>query len=228
MNNTNTFVYAIIYRYQGAGSLQYFKNRLRSLPPRRKAVPLVIGSFHLSFVAGLGLWFWIKIGRFGSDAQCQLQPPIFASILGRSIPMTDKILRRLSLALYGITAPPGVNVLIVATVIWGSIDLLLRYLPPAAFFLPGYLWVAILISINVIIIVDTEVMIVQTRASTTEQGGKTVPLLQAGESQWTFGQTLALFMLLLPLWDIAVSFTREQGQSTREDVGRLRTWFGSS
>lgn len=226
MNNTNTFVYAILYRYQGVVPLLYFKNKLRTLPSRRKAIPLLIGSLHLSFVAGLGLWFWIKngSGTFGLLVQCKPQLPIHASILGHSVLVTNKTLQQLSLALYGITVAPGVNVVIIVIIIWGSIDLLLRFLPTSQLFLPGYLWVVIIVGINVVDIIDTEIMIIQTRSSILVLQGVSQHLLQPGESQWTFGQTLALFLLILPLRDITGSLMGEQSQDTRVDAGILSGW----
>jgi hypothetical protein len=48
--------------------------------------------------------------------------------------------------------------------------------------------------------------------------------VQAGESQWTFGRTLAIFMLMLPLKDIFLGFLGEDKQlsQTRERIDKER------
>lgn len=194
MNNTNTFIYAILFRYQGVVPLTYFENRVRTLPPPRKAAPLLVGSLHLSAVAAFGLWFWAKIDAFGTAAEGMPPPPTFFRILGRDIPTTSKALRSISLTMYAAIAIPILNVTILLAMFYKSGDLLLRYFHRGRLFIPGYAGVIILVGINIVMVIDTETMI----------KGMAV-FVQPGESNWTFGQTLALFMLTLPFREIVAS-----------------------
>ncbi|KAF9453417.1 hypothetical protein P691DRAFT_780905 [Macrolepiota fuliginosa MF-IS2] len=202
MNNTNTLLYAILFRYQGLVKIPGF--RLSTFQPqkplpKKKALPLLaVGSLHLSFVAGFGLWFWAKIDTFGASSQCAPRLPLLLVILGHRIPVTSQLLRVISLAIYGIIAVPGLNLVVVVGVLYGAAAIcsraveILSIIPKnVTFFLPGYITLALLFGFNIAIAVDTEIMISQTKA-----------FVQEGESQWTFGQTLAIFMLVLPLKDI--------------------------
>ncbi|KAJ7346108.1 hypothetical protein DFH08DRAFT_870547 [Mycena albidolilacea] len=73
------------------------------------------------------------------------------------------------------------------------------------FLLPTVAGLVLLFVINIIFIVDTEVTLRQNRF-----------LLEAGEGDWSFGQTLALLLLVLPLRDLRVFGAR------RDVTGSLR------
>ncbi|KAF5359673.1 hypothetical protein D9756_003347 [Leucocoprinus leucothites] len=228
MNNTNTLLYAVLFRYQGLVQIPGFKlsfapQTFKSLP-RRKAIPLLtLGALHLSFVAALGFWFWLKVDTFGANSQCTPRPPLFLVILSHRISIDSRALRIISLAIYGVCAIPGINLMIVGGAVYGPSALcswLLEKLLPipknVAFFLPGYVTLAVLIGINVVIAIDTETMVHQTKQ-----------FVQPGESQWTFGQTLAILMLVLPLKDIALSCLGEDKDvsKTRERIDEERAVY---
>lgn len=73
------------------------------------------------------------------------------------------------------------------------------------FLVPTVAGLVLLFAINIIFIVDTEVTLRQNRF-----------LLEAGEGDWSFGQTLALLLLVLPLRDLRVFGAR------RDVTGSLR------
>ena len=56
-----------------------------------------------------------------------------------------------------------------------------------------------MLSVMVLLIADTELMVDRSR----KRG-----LVQEGEDEWTFGQTLAMVLLFLPLWE-ALKATKE-------------------
>lgn len=204
MNNTNTFVYAIICSYQNTEKGRFF-TRLRLRPPRDRILPFLVGSLHLSFVAGFGLWFWTTIDKFGTGAQCELQLPLLYPILGRQILVTSTALRVVSLTLYAIIALPGVNVLVIMWIIGGTANVLFHFIPSTPFLLPGCFWLVMLVGINVIVIADTEIMIRHTKR-----------FVMSGESDWTFGQTLAVILLLLPLRDVIVPSVKAKWKAWQE------------
>jgi hypothetical protein len=61
------------------------------------------------------------------------------------------------------------------------------------FLLPTVIGMVLLFAINIVFIVDTEVALRRNR-----------DVQEAGEGDWTFGQTLALLLLVLPLRDLRV------------------------
>ncbi|KAF7364262.1 Multiple ankyrin repeats single kh domain [Mycena sanguinolenta] len=73
------------------------------------------------------------------------------------------------------------------------------------FLLPTVLGMVALFAINIIFIVDTEAMLRQNRR-----------LEEPGEADWTFGQTLAMLLLVIPLRDLRVFGAR------RDVTGSLR------
>ncbi|KXN91708.1 hypothetical protein AN958_12560 [Leucoagaricus sp. SymC.cos] len=228
MNNTNTLLYTVFFRYQGQVKIPGFKlsfsPRTDQPLPKKRAIPLLaVGTLHLSFVAGLGMWFWLKVDTFGARSQCASQLPLHLIILGHRVPIASKALRTISLVIYGITATPGLNVVVVVGVVYGIavlcswvVEKVLSVPRNVAFFLPGYITLALLTGVNVAIAIDTEVMINESKK-----------FVQAGESEWTFGQTLAIFMLILPLKDIALAFLGDDKQfsQTRERIDEERAVY---
>ena len=192
-------------------------------------------------MASFGIWLWQDINTFGDSSECT--PYIFTVIFGHNISAIDKSLRRLSLALYWITAIPIVNLFVGGIVaIVGSVALLVgyfigligvaialvflifpfylflyllyrylnrhptdsnttnddavdaiskvkasRWIPPGDARL-GLFYLPFVLFLDVLFTIDTELMIRRSR-----------PLVQPGESQWTFGQTLAVIVTIIPI-----------------------------
>ena len=219
------------------GAKRSWRALMRPRETKRKGSGVVtcLGFAHLSLMAGFGIWLWQDIDTFGDSSDCT--PYIFTVIFGHNVSAINKSLRKVSLALYWITAIPVVNLLVVAIIlIIGSavvltgeaiiiialalllspLYLLHRYLkrhptnlntnnddavatnskressgwsgePPKDARL-GLFYLPFILFLDVLFVIDTELMIRRSR-----------PLVQPGESQWTFGQTLAVIVTIIPL-----------------------------
>jgi len=178
-----------------------------------RAIPLSI--LHLSGMGVLGIWVWAKVSTFGDQPECT--PATFLTIFGHDIAVTSASLRKGSIALYSIVTLPFLNLLIILLVSIIMVTLLsLAYYYIHGSFEPwesfdrfilvaGGLTIALL---EVIFIVDTELMI--SRSSI---------LVKPGESAWTFGQTLAMVMVAMPLLDTVRAGFKSWTEKADEESG---------
>jgi hypothetical protein len=167
---------------------------------------IALGSFHLTLMAVIGIWLWSSPARFETSQPAFTSPyPLECtsmSLMGRDIRLSSLILQAWSLITYSFFLVPGLN-LVLPGVVFLALYIYLhrRHLsraypwPPgrhatALLVVPGLLF---LLLINIVFVIDTEL--------TIHRG---VKQQQPGESQWTFGQTLALLLLSLPLRDTAL------------------------
>jgi hypothetical protein len=150
-----------------------------------------IGSLHLSLMGAIGIWLWLNPAGFGSSRSCP--PGATISVFTHAFPMGSHALRVFSLIVYFAVLIPIANLV----------------LPMALILVPYFLcrlgkWkkvhrervavgcvalgLAMLFTINVIFIIDTELSISRNESR------------QAGQDKlWTLGQTLALLLLVLPI-----------------------------
>ncbi|KAH6902326.1 ankyrin repeat-containing domain protein [Coprinopsis sp. MPI-PUGE-AT-0042] len=242
MNNTNTFVYFILYlhyKLQGEGGRgvtgkewvkhmrSYYFSTLSDFDGRDaetgtvlndgathsdrkghqgakiliKRFVLVLGSLHLTLMATLGIWLWSDIrvfglgrktpGDFTAANECAVDRAAVA-ILGQGVPLSSPILQVFSIAVYTLLIAPGVNL------VPPMILFLVTYFGCRRFsfakrweVLPAYIGLGILLTINLVFIVDIEL----TRDLNRGIQGK-------DEADWGFGQILAMLLLLLPLRDL--------------------------
>jgi len=152
-------------------------------------VPMSV--FHLSAMGTFGIWFWVTIDRFGDQPECT--PATFSTIFGWDVLVMQSWLRCGSIALYSLVVVPFLNFVILAGALVIGILLVAHCvrIPRRpeyrnALILIGGIFVMVLL--EVVFIVDTELLV--SRSS---------KLVKQGESDWSFGQTLALISLLLPL-----------------------------
>jgi hypothetical protein len=235
MNNTNTFIYVLLFLHRKIWSLpsedkwswfkifrHIFRQRSKAQiadksapeksPPGNKSAPedlplgnesapeesetlldwaVWIGSLHLSLMGALGIWLWLNPAGFGSSRSCP--PGATISVFTHAFPMGSHALRVFSLIVYFAVLIPIANL----------------FLPMALILVPYFLCplgmlgrrhrervavgcvalgLAMLFTINVIFIVDTELSISRNESR------------QAGQDKlWTLGQTLALLLLVLPI-----------------------------
>ena len=194
----------------------------RETKRERSQVPNYVGLAHLSLMASFGIWLWQDINTFGDSSECT--PYIFTVIFGHNVSSMNKSIQRVSLALYWMMAIPFVNIVVIfiaalaISFICGIIaspfmplihwlkrrhltnsntnnndaveatpkhESLLSSRYPAIL---GLLYLPIILLFDLLFAVDTELMIRRNRA-----------LVQPGESQWTFGQTLAVIVTIIPL-----------------------------
>ncbi|KAJ7178105.1 ankyrin repeat-containing domain protein [Mycena filopes] len=170
---------------------------------------ILIGSLHLSLMGGLGIWLWISPGRFGISLPCSLDSTV--SLFGTAIPLSSRPLRSISLAVYGLILVPGLNIVMPTAIFCAPLYLLRRFTnatlsnpSTSSDLLPAdgpksarETWAArmglvMLMFVNILFVVDTELSILRNEDPHNRE-----------DSRWTFGQTLALLLLLLPLWSIA-------------------------
>jgi hypothetical protein len=185
---------------------------------------IILGSLHLTVMAAVGIWLWSSPAHFeNSQDPGTLIPAGFTTIpfdctdiyiLGRGVAMSSSSLRIWSILAYSFFLVPGLNlimpaalflVLYVSTgrfvlfVMFGKSELTRKErasipagVHPILGIPPVCIGLLLLLTVNVIFLVDNELTIHRARNH------------QHGESEWTFGQTLALLLLSLPLRDTAM------------------------
>jgi hypothetical protein len=179
-----------------------------------------LGSLHLTLMAAVGIWLWSSPIQFEMSQhefpQSLDQLPLYCTattILGRSIKLTSLGLQRWSLIIYSCFLIPGLNLLIPAILFlalhigfhgWRPLSKYPKTLRPHI--APVSVGLVFLLAINVVFLVDVEITISQAR-----QGQQ-----QRDESEWTFGQTLALLLLSLPIRDLLEYVLRTQEMKHRE------------
>ena len=149
--------------------------------------------FHLSAMGAFGIWFWVTIDSFGDQPECT--PAMFSTIFGLDVPVMRNSLRCVSIVLYLFAVIPFLNFIILAGAVVIGI-LVVAHCAPIfrrpenrnAFVLIGGILVMLLL--EVVFTVDTELLI--SRSS---------KLVKQGESDWSFGQILALILLLPTLFE---------------------------
>jgi hypothetical protein len=181
-----------------------------------------LGSLHLTLMAIIGIWLWSSPAQFESS-QPDLIPTSGGSVIplectsislfGQAIQLSSQVLRTCSLVIYGFFLAPILNLIIPTSLF------LTLYMGLHGFFGPalhnsrdtGVISVMIglffLLLINAVFMIDTELTIHRVHNQ------------QPGESQWTFGQTLALLLLSLPIRDTALL------EFYRRDCARLTLQF---
>ncbi|KAF6763507.1 hypothetical protein DFP72DRAFT_1163524 [Ephemerocybe angulata] len=87
-----------------------------------KRFVLLLGSLHLTLMAGLGLWLWSNIRTFGEgqDAsnECAAKYAL-VTILGGHVPFATEALRIASFIIYAIFLAPGLNLLLPIAIFLG-------------------------------------------------------------------------------------------------------------
>jgi hypothetical protein len=183
--------------------------------------PLILGSLHLSLMAGIGVWLWSNPSRLHTPTS-DMGPCIPSySILGSHIPLTSRSLRVVSLIVYGYLLCPYLNIFVAlgfCTVLVMIItfdshhdhaqlvpDVLKKLFPNKQAVLTAWLWgsLSFVFVLNVVFAIDIELMLSRNKH-----------LQEAGEDTWGFGQVLALLMLAVPLYALFSSILR--GKKRRE------------
>ncbi|KAJ7635489.1 hypothetical protein DFH06DRAFT_1479144, partial [Mycena polygramma] len=76
-----------------------------------RRIVMVLGSFHLSLMAGLGIWLWSDPQSFASVNPCAIDTARIV-ILGRSVELGSSGLRAWSIAIYSFFLVPGLNLIL--------------------------------------------------------------------------------------------------------------------
>ncbi|KIK54705.1 hypothetical protein GYMLUDRAFT_892787 [Collybiopsis luxurians FD-317 M1] len=257
MNNTNTFVWFLLYAHQN-----WAKNRSMNIPRilylcklvkgrkdrekgesqgdeksgdkesrqkvdklksffrfTEKYSVLILGSLHLTLMSALGLWLWVNPQQFQDRTTCALDTSLF--LLGLKIPVELGIVRDWSIAIYSVLLVPGIN-LVLPVILFGALYGIYDIFRPSrrievksstpigASIVPVLTGLTVLAIINVIFIVDTEIML----------GTSTVFRESSDASKWTFGQTIALLLLVLPIRDLIEGIMRKGDTRRKEEHTR--------
>jgi hypothetical protein len=164
---------------------------------------IALGSLHLTIMGIVGVWLWSSPTRFETSQPGLASPyPLTCTsitLFGYSTRLSSPILQAWSLLIYGVFIVPALNLLL------PGVHFLALYIylhrrhslqsrdQRKAGSLPVVLGLVVLLIVNAVFLVNTEL--------TIHRGAKHQP---PGESQWTFGQTLALLLLSLPIRDTAL------------------------
>ncbi|KAG6855372.1 hypothetical protein H0H87_004016 [Tephrocybe sp. NHM501043] len=211
MNNTYLFIYLLLYTYRRVNlpeeeldlkardhlptALQHQRRVARLIYEAKKAAmnPVVImGSLHLSLMAAVGIWLWSNPAHFGGPpVTCPNSLSASVFIVGTEVPLGSARLRAWSILIYSILLIPLLNLLIPMALF--SLPLFLHWHQKQVQLRRIMIVLGMLGVIDVILLTDTEVGIKKN----LEYGW-----LGKDEGQWSFGQTLALLLLLVPLRDL--------------------------
>ncbi|KAG5335567.1 hypothetical protein C0989_001000 [Termitomyces sp. Mn162] len=164
---------------------------------------IIIGSLHLTFMATIGIWFWSNPATFGSSDVCSLSK-VTTLIMGIEVPLQSEALRIWSILLYSILLTPMLNLIIPI----GFFAILLVFKCKSHTHFIGHhqvvMGLGVLGLMEAILLIDTEVTLAKNKH-----------LVEAGETDWTFGQTLAVLVLLVPFRDLLQSVFDQGAQKQR-------------
>jgi hypothetical protein len=175
-----------------------------------RKIVLSLGSLHLTLMAIIGIWFWSSPGRFEAQQHGYADPSVLEctsmSLLGGQISLSSSPLRIVSLVIYAFFAVPGLNLLVPAALFLALHFVYYHFWPRATkaelSVVPVYISLMFLLAVNIVFMVDIETTIAHHDVS--------------DESNWTFGQTLAVLLLVLPLRDVFDFVMRVRRKNRRD------------
>ncbi|KAF5324058.1 hypothetical protein D9611_008345 [Ephemerocybe angulata] len=208
-----------------------------------KRFVLLLGSLHLTLMAGLGLWLWSDIRAFGEgqDAsnECAAKHALVA-ILGSHVPFASEALRIASLFVYAIFLTPGINLLLPIALFLGLYSFW-RVLPIPKVLAPGevsvgspfhYAWLRLSIRRRVcnsiarrwsmlppfiglvFLLAVNLVFIIDIELALKQNDG----LQDREEAVWGFGQILAMLLLFMPLRDLTETILARRTKKRQKDL----------
>lgn len=147
MNNTNLFIYLLLYLHlvamratESPWTWRFWWKHLRDVcqewgknrhtehdgtkPVVPRGIVMLLGSVHLSLMASVGIWLWIEPTIFGHIPlnTCLKTPRIV--IVGGHVAITSSTLQAVSLALYSTALSPALNI---ALPLFGVIFFYIRF-----------------------------------------------------------------------------------------------------
>ncbi|KAF6756434.1 ankyrin repeat-containing domain protein [Ephemerocybe angulata] len=207
-----------------------------------KRFVLLLGSLHLTLMAGLGLWLWSNIRTFGKGQgvsnECAAKHALVA-ILGKHVPFASEALRIASFIIYAIFLAPGINLLLPIAMFLGLYSFW-RVLPIPKGIGRGetpadspsrYPWLRFLICrvynsiarrwsmfppfIGLVFLLTVNlVFIVDIELALNQNGG----LQDSEEAVWGFGQILAMLLLFMPLRDLTETILARRPKQRQKDL----------
>jgi len=175
---------------------------------RRDWTMATLASAHLTLFAIFGLWLWFTIFAFASGSDRECTPFTRLSIIVHNIPITSPALRRASIVIYFICLLPYINI-----VIFGAIELATIWIFQRLIILfrksqgrrslidsPHILYMFIFLTLLV------QAYFITATELTIRRNGQL--LKENQEEDWTFGQTLAVALTVIPLIQVAKEIWR--------------------
>ena len=171
---------------------------------------LTLHCLHLSFTSAFGLWLFIRMRTFDTSP-----PPVCTSstlykVFGVTHPVLDDEFRRFSLALYGLTLVPSINLILVAAAMGaltgGVITIWLIVHMPMRLSMSDDRWTRYKNTAALVLAVAGAygpLVFVAIVIITSVEGTIAINQIAPGEDVWNLGQTLALFVACFPLLDLA-------------------------
>ncbi|KAF5356224.1 hypothetical protein D9756_004323 [Leucocoprinus leucothites] len=217
MNNTNTFIYLLLFAHHKLDLWLSDSDRESALSLRLLLRTLwkkwrmevknggevkngkevfVTGSLHLTLMAAVGIWLWSRPANFGEKPTCSMAALVF----GPSVHLSSTSYRAISLLAYSLILLPGFNLMIPAGfffLLYHATHSLIHSFnkstsnPIKTITLSISLGLISLLMTDIFFLVLTETVI---KANTA--------LSEPGDSDWTFGQILALLLLVVPLREL--------------------------
>jgi hypothetical protein len=202
-----------------------------------RRIVLVLGSFHLSVMAALGIWLWSDPRGFGTADTLDLAS---ITILGKSVPLALTKLRGWSIGIYSLFLAPGLNLVLPMALFLGTfigyqklndrrrsqngrsspalpslappsgIRAWYERLPVSPSIVPTVAGMVLLFAINLIFLIDVELTLHRNHHRQI-----------SGESVWTFGQILAMILLVLPLRDLMETMLARREKQRIDELARL-------
>ncbi|KAJ3574991.1 hypothetical protein NP233_g1397 [Leucocoprinus birnbaumii] len=224
MNNTNTFIYVLLHVHHKYSTFQRnFKEKKGTVAqiPRFKARYLlsdwqkevfILGSLHLTLMAILGIWLWSQPDDFGdtTSVTCPDRP----SVLGPNIQIISVPYRLWSLVIYGLILPPGLNMILPASfflLLYHAcqklVDLTRRRANPTI----EAMTLSIALGLITLFLIDACFV-----ALTEAQIRFNAALVEPGDTDWTFGQILAILLLFVPLHDLVDTLLEKNSKKLGE------------
>ena len=169
-----------------------------------------LASAHLTLFAAFGLWLWFEIKGFGENPECIPFTNIF---IFHAIPVTSPALRVISIVIYIVCLLPIINIVVFGGMELGAIygfKRLITFLrhpqctqgstSKSPLDSPSilYWFIVLTLGVQVFFITCTELTIKNNKHL----------LKEAEEENWTFGQTLAIALITIPLVQVAKDFQK--------------------
>ncbi|KAF9526812.1 hypothetical protein CPB83DRAFT_857269 [Crepidotus variabilis] len=164
---------------------------------QRDWIMVGLASAHLILFAGFGAWLWFKIDDFGINRECQ--PFTHVSLVVANVPVTSNGLRILFIIIYIISLLPVLNIVVFGGlevgVIYGFQRFISLIYKPKGSTSPLhspyilYQFIFLTFIVQAYFITSTELTIKNNEHI----------IDQNQEEDWTFGQTLAVALTIIPL-----------------------------
>ncbi|KAF5336351.1 hypothetical protein D9611_006690 [Ephemerocybe angulata] len=207
-----------------------------------KRFVLLLGSLHLTLMAGLGLWLWSNIRAFGEGQdvsnECAATDALVA-ILGKHVPFASQALRIASFIIYAIFLAPGINLLLPIAMFLGLYSFWrvlpipkgiglgetpagppsryprLRLLIRRVYNSIARRWSMFPPFVGLIFLLTVNlVFIIDIELALNQNDG----LQDSEETVWGFGQILAMLLLFMPLRDLTETILARRPKQRQKDL----------